>query len=159
MPVLESALDRSLGLAASMDARGYGRRGEVDAGRRRLTQVSLLLGLLAVLVGTYGVLDAGGGPVVLGVPALGAGAVLLVASLALGGGRSDRSRYRPDPWSWPEWLTVACGLAALGGLLLARHDTALDPSPYLGVPGVPVVAAVGILLGALPAVATPEPVS
>ena len=37
VPVLEDALERSLALAAGMDARGYGRTGDLGRGRRRAT--------------------------------------------------------------------------------------------------------------------------
>ena len=37
VPVLEDALERSLALAASMDARGYGRAGAISPGQRRRT--------------------------------------------------------------------------------------------------------------------------
>ena len=45
VPVLEDALERSLKLAASMDARGYGRSGSATAGQRRLTGTLLVGGL------------------------------------------------------------------------------------------------------------------
>lgn len=159
VPVLESALEQSLRLAASMDAKGYGRRGTLTSGRRMLTRAALVIGLLGVLVGAYGLLDAGGGPAAFGLPALGAGAILLVASLALGAGRSSRTRYRPDLWRGPEWLTLVSGGAALAGLVVVgkNHPGALAPTPDLGIPPVPLVAVFAILLAALPAFATPQP--
>ncbi|MEZ5097896.1 MAG: energy-coupling factor transporter transmembrane component T [Nocardioides sp.] len=57
VPVLEDALDRSLALAAGMDARGYGRSGELSPGRRMLTGSLLLAGLLGLAVGSYALLD------------------------------------------------------------------------------------------------------
>jgi energy-coupling factor transport system permease protein len=47
IPVLEDALDRSLLLAASMDARGYGRNGERSPRRARAAGVLLVGGLAA----------------------------------------------------------------------------------------------------------------
>ncbi len=159
VPVLESALDRSLRLAASMDARGYGRRGALSPGRRAATQSALVVGLLGVLVGVYGLLDAGRRPAALGLPALAAGAALLVVSLVVGGGRSARTRYRPDVWRAPEWLTVLAGCAALAGVVLVGrvNPGALGPAPGQGLPQVPLLAVAGILAAALPALATPEP--
>lgn len=162
LPVLESALDRSLNLAASMDARGYGRSAGVATARRRLAQGALLVGLMAMLIGVYGLLDAGGGPAALGLPALAFGFALLAVSLLLGGARSPRTRYRPDPWGGPEWLTVLAGAAALAGLLVVgsrQGASALNPSPYvsLRVPGVPAAPTVAVLAAALPALFTPEP--
>jgi energy-coupling factor transport system permease protein len=159
VPVLEGALDRSLFLAASMDARGYGRRALVPEGRRRLTNVALGLGVMATLVGAYGLLD-GSSPAGLGLPALACGAVLLAGALGLGGARSSRSRYRPDPWLLPEWITVAAGMAAYVGVAVsARLDAAsLNPgtSPIVA-PSLPVYATAGVLLAAVPAFATPRP--
>ncbi len=51
VPVLESALERSLQLASSMDARGYGRKSAVPTRIRRLQGGAVAAGLLAVVVG------------------------------------------------------------------------------------------------------------
>src|SRR6185436_5415433 len=53
MPVLESALERSVDLAAAMDARGFGRSDATPAARR-LTGALTGAGLLGVCVGVYG---------------------------------------------------------------------------------------------------------
>ena len=58
VPVLEDALERSLKLAASMDARGYGRSGTATPGQRRLTGTLLVGGLVGLCVGTYAFLDS-----------------------------------------------------------------------------------------------------
>ena len=157
VPVLEGALERSLDLAASMDSRGYGRHGEVTASRRRAGQAATLLGALAIVVGVFSVLD-GGAPFLLGLPALGLGAALLVASLRAAKSGSVRSRYRPDRWRIPEWLTVIAGASAVGALVAAGHlgIDGLHPaySP-LEAPLLPLLPAIGVLAAALPAFATP----
>jgi energy-coupling factor transport system permease protein len=159
VPVLEGALERSLSLASSMDSRGYGRKGVVAPGRQRATQVALAVGLLAAAAGIYGVLDAGS-PSGLGLPALASGAALLAVSLMLGGGRSARTRYRPDPWRIPEWTTVVAGTIALAGVAIAASIgvSNLDPpiSP-VEVPLLPLLPALCVLVAAVPAFATPEP--
>jgi energy-coupling factor transport system permease protein len=158
MPVLEGALDRSVELAAAMDSRGYGRT--TDAGRvdRRTTALLTFGGLLGVCVGVYGLLDAGASAW-LGMPSLLAGAVLACAGLALGGRRTGRTRYRPDPWALPEWVVAGSGLAAAAGLFVtASFDpAALHLAGPLAVPAVPWLAVVTVLLGLVPAVAAPEP--
>ena len=58
MPVLEGALERSVDLAAAMDARGYGRTTDEGRVARRTTAVLVFGGLLGVCVGIYGLLDA-----------------------------------------------------------------------------------------------------
>lgn len=124
IPVLDDALDRSLVLAAAMDARGYGRRGTADARVRRITGALVLAGVFGVTIGTYGVLD-GTTPRWLGGPVLVAGCVLAVAGLRVSGRRVQRSVYRPDPWRSEEWLVVACGVGAAAMMFLA---TEVDPS-------------------------------
>ena len=57
MPVLEGALERSVDLAAAMDARGFG-RGAADAGRAPTLRRADPGGLLGVCAGLYGLLDA-----------------------------------------------------------------------------------------------------
>jgi energy-coupling factor transport system permease protein len=157
VPVLEIALERSLELAASMDSRGYGRRPPVAPGRRRAAQAATLLGALAVTIGVYGVLD-GAAPGGVGYPMLAAGAVLLVASFAYAGAQSVRTRYRPDPWRMPEWVVVASGAAVLGTLIVAANAGVDGLRPIfnpLTMPAVPLVPALAILAGALPAFLTP----
>lgn len=159
MPVLEDALERSLALAAAMDSRGYGRRASVPARTRRLTTTLTLAGLGAMLIGLYSLLD-GTGPAVLGLPALLAGIVVAAAALRTAGAGVTRTRYRPDPWSGPEWLTTVAGAAAAIGTIVTSllAPTALDPAawPLLAVP-LPAAATVGILLASLPAWLTPVP--
>ncbi|MEZ5141536.1 MAG: energy-coupling factor transporter transmembrane component T [Acidimicrobiales bacterium] len=159
MPVLEGALDRSVALAASMDTRGYGRRGDAPATSRRLAVAATAAGMLAVAVGLYGLLDAGA-PRSLGLPALGAGAALLAVSLFAGGRRTARTRYRPDPWGWPEWVIAASGAAAFVGSLVAGvvDPAALAPATTpLTWPALAWPAVAGTLAALAPAVVAPLP--
>lgn len=156
LPVLEGALDRSVELAASMDARGFGRRGALAPGRRRLARAASAAGLLAFALATYGILDTGAATG-FGVPLLVAGAALVSLALVAGGG-SRRTRYRPDPWSGPEWATAASGAAVLVGVVAAARlgvDLAAPARPEL--PALPLLPAVAALAAAAPAVLTPEP--
>ena len=159
VPVLESALDRSLQLATSMDARGYGRRTDVGTASRRLAGGATVGGLLIVAIGLYGVADAGSlGE--LGLPLVSVGAVVCGAGLAVGGRRNVRSRYRPDPWRGPEWLVMLSGLAALASFSIAnalhQHGLVVSFSP-LAVPAVPVLPLVGILIALTPVFVNPTP--
>ena len=158
LPVLEGALERSVALAASMDARGYGRRGSAAPMARRGAAGLTMLGLMAAAVGSYGLLDASA-PFVLGVPALSLGLLALAGALLLGGRRSQRSRYRPDPWAFPEWVTAFSALAMVVGIVVAgRAGAVLEPSVQpLEWPSLPWAAAAGIALGVLPAWLTPLP--
>lgn len=163
LPVLEGALERSIALAASMDARGFGRREMLDPRRRRTARVMAGAGLVAVAVGMYGVLDAAA-PAGLGAPALVAGGALLAVAIGLGSGATRRTHYRPDPWTTPEWVTSGSALALLAGLVVAGRagvDLSGSVSP-LAFPDVPLVPALLVVLAAVPAlprVLGPEPAS
>jgi len=160
MPVLEGALERSVELAAAMDARGFGRTSTAGlAGQRAGSGAVTLAGLLGVCAGLYGLLDAQS-PVALGLPLLSAGAATAAAGLWLGGRRSTRSRYRPDPWGLPEWLVSACGVAAATTAVVASvvSPDAMNPSTSpLVAPTLPLLPVAGLLVAALPAWLAPAP--
>ena len=126
MPVLEGALERSVDLAAAMDARGYGRTTDEGRVARRTTAVLVFGGLLGVCVGTYGLLDATastGWARRRCSPA----SRLAAVGLHLGGRRSGRTTYRPDPWALPEWLVAGSGVVAAVAVFV---DVALHPASF-----------------------------
>jgi energy-coupling factor transport system permease protein len=161
LPVLEGALERSVALAAAMDARGYGRTADVPPTVRRTTTALTLGGLVGVCAGTYGLLTAEGGSY--GLPVLLAGLAAALAGLWLGGRRSLRTRYRPDAWGVRAWLIAASGAAVATLLILyASHapsnSAALHPGVVpLTAPTLPLWPAAAILLGLLPAFIAPAP--
>ncbi|MBD0837330.1 energy-coupling factor transporter transmembrane component T [Streptomyces sp. TRM68416] len=158
LPALEGALERSVSLAAAMDARGYGRTAEVPARVRRTTAALTLGGLLGVCAGTYGLLTAEGGTY--GMPVLLVGVAAALAGLRLGGRRTPRTRYRPDPWDLRAWLVTASGaaVAALLALASSLDPEALHPGVIpLVAPTLPLWPAAAILLGLLPAFLVPAP--
>lgn len=159
LPVLEGALERSVAVAASMDARGYGRTAAVPARVRLLTNVLTLGGLLGVCVGSYGLVAAEGGG--FAVPLVGLGVVAAGAGLWLGGRRSVRTRYRPDRWGVRTWL-VACSGVAVAGLMIwaaaGYASEALQPGVApLVAPELPVWPALSVLVGLVPAFVAPVP--
>lgn len=157
VPVLEDALERSMTLAAGMDARGYGRSGTATSRERLVTGVLMLTGLGALCVGAYAYLD-GTAPRLLAGPVLVLGVLLAAAALWSAGRRVQRTRYRPDRWRRPEVLTALCGVVVAVGV-----DRAFDLDPYVVVPdlerwptiGIPLVLV--LLVGVLPAFLTPPP--
>jgi len=159
VPVLEGSLDRSLQLAASMDARGYGRRQALDPGVRRLATAGVVVGLLLVAAGVYGILDPGS-IFGLGLPVFALGAAAGALGMVAGGRRTARTRYRPDRWGWREWVVTCSGAVALGAVAVAEAtgvrgvQVAFTP---LVVPSLPVLAVASILVGLVPAVAAPAP--
>ncbi|MFJ6082305.1 energy-coupling factor transporter transmembrane component T [Streptomyces sp. NPDC092369] len=158
LPVLEGALERSVSLAAAMDARGYGRTADVPAPVRRTTAALTLGGLLGVCAGTYGLLTAEGGTY--GLPLLLAGLAAALGGLRLGGRRSIRTRYRPDRWGLRAWLVAGSGaaVAALLALAASADPDALHPGVVpLVAPTLPLWPAAAVLLGLLPAFIAPTP--
>ncbi|WP_372727969.1 energy-coupling factor transporter transmembrane protein EcfT [Nocardioides sp.] len=157
VPVLEDALERSLALAAGMDARGYGRAGDLSAARRRATGALMLLGLMGICVGVYAVLDRTA-PRVLALPMLGVGVLTAAAGLLSAGRRVERTRYRPDRWRWPELVVVASGVAVGAvGWWVAREQTAVAFPDVVSVPIVSGVALLGVLVSLLGALCAPPP--
>lgn len=158
LPVLEGALERSVALAASMDARGYGRTAQVPPAVRRTTAVLTLGGLLGVCAGSYGLLAAEGAGYA--VPLMAAGLTAAAGGLWLGGRRSARSRYRPDRWGARAWLVAGSGAAV--ALLMIRAATVDPAALHPGVvpptvPELPLWPALSVLIGLLPAFVAPLP--
>ena len=161
MPVLAGALERSVTLAAAMDARGYGRHGPRVGSARRWSGVALLGGLIAATVGSFALLS----PVMpqsaaIAMLVLGTACAIIAVVLAARGAR--RTRYRPDPWGWQAWLVSASGAAAaLGAILSGLRDPiamgAMEmPVSPLAWPSLPGWATAGILIAALPAWLAPS---
>lgn len=157
VPVLEDALERSLRLAASMDARGYGRSGSATPGQRRVTGTLLVGGLLGLCVGSYAFLDSTA-PRLLAGPMLVVGVLLSGAGFVVAGRRVRRTTYRPDPWRLPEVLTAGSGVAAavLMAVVARQHPLVAVPD-VPGAPPLSVLALLAAVVGLLPAVGTPQP--
>ena len=80
-----------------------------------------------------------------------------MGGLVVGGRRTGRTRYRPDPWALPELLVAGCGLVAA---LLMFWQVRRDPGLLVlasatDIPQVPLLACAGILVALLPAVLAP----
>lgn len=161
MPVFAGALDRSIALAAAMDSRGYGRAVDLSPRERRTTGALVLGGLIGVGLGLYALLD-GSAASYAGLPLLVLGAIAAVLGLLRGGRRNGRTRYRPDPWRWPETVTAAAGLVTAVSVVLQSivDPGALAPSiSPLEWPQVPWIATLGVVVALLPAWITPPPPS
>lgn len=157
VPVLESALDRSITLAAAMDSRGYGRRGAESSASRRTSVALLLGGLVAAVIGAYG-LVAADAPALLGLPLLIVGVGAGAAAMVLAGRRSVRTHYRPDPWRAPESLVALAGILVAGTLAVASWlgVSGLEaPVSPPGWPSLPLVAILAVALAATPAIIAP----
>lgn len=157
VPVLEDALERSLALAAGMDARGYGRATGLSPARRRMTGALMLLGLVGICVGVYAALDRTA-PRLLAVPMLLAGAAAATGGLLSAGRRVERSRYRPDHWQWPELAVVGSGICVgVAGWWVAGHDLTVAYPSLLVVPTVGGLSLAAALVGLAGGLCAPPP--
>lgn len=160
LPLFSGALERSVALAASMDARGYGRAVGTDPRRRRINSALVVMGLLGVTVGLYGLLDSGtpgvAGVGIIGWPMLLIGAALAATGSLIAGRRVTRTRYRPDPWQLPEWLVAGCGVVPAVVFVLTPTDILLGSASPPGWPTVPLLPALVIAVAALPAMVAPR---
>lgn len=159
VPVLEDAVDRSLALAASMDARGYGRRAAVPSHIRTLVAGLLMGGLIGLLVGVYALLDTST-PRWLGLPMLAAGVAAAVGGLTLAGRRVERTRYRPDRWAPPEICAVLAGVVVAVTFLVTSDVAPLVTAPVVSPPSWPTLSLLpllGLLAALAPAFLTPPP--
>jgi energy-coupling factor transport system permease protein len=159
LPVLEDALERSIELAAAMDSRGFGRRAAASARRRRLVSSAVVVGLVAVAIAVYELLDATS-PTLIGLPLLVLGTAIASGAVLFGGRQLTRTKYRPDSWHAAEWIVVGSGVAALAGMLVAGrlYPGSLHTTTYpLVVPQLPWPAVLGLVLALVPAwVASPK---
>ena len=169
LPVIEDAVEGSLQLATSMEARGYGRTRRT--GERRHGTRQLLGALTAILFGSYVLLAVPGrtqvllglsGPAWLAVSLLLIGFGLSLWGLRVSGAQLGVTRYRPSPWGAPEHLTVACGVVALVIVLWlispycvpAEMNSQQIPVRWPTLPWPAVIAALAL---AVPGFATPAP--
>lgn len=145
IPVLEGALERSVTLAAAMDSRGYGRRGDITVRERRMTSAMLLAGLVAACIGVFGLVSSDS-PVYLGLPMLLLGMLMTMVAVLRAGRTRVRTRYRPDPWRAPEWAVAGAGVviaavfAAAAWLQVSGMTATFDPPAWPTLPWIAVLA-------------------
>lgn len=108
VPVMEDAVERSLALAAAMDARGFGRTVRVRHRRRLLTL--LLVSSMVLTLGGFLFLS---GDTLAGLAGLVVGAGGTALGLRLTGRRLAVTRYRPHPWGWRATAVALSGAAVL----------------------------------------------
>ncbi|CAM2776907.1 CbiQ family ECF transporter T component [Propionibacterium acidifaciens] len=157
VPVLEDSVERAMGLARSMESRGFGRTRAV--GSSPLGALLGLVGLVGLGLGAFLMLGGGHSRVLWG-GLLAAGLLASWAALHLAGRGLCVTRYRPDPWSGPEWTVLLCGLLAVAATVLVGSlapRTLTVVLPPLAPPALhPLLVLAGLSLGA-PALLTPAP--
>ena len=171
VPVLEGAMERSLTLAAAMEARGYGaalpsaetadeRAAGADRAPARprpgLLQPGALLGAVAAVgLAAYALFDTswpGWSAPVLAAVATALCAVALRTASVL-----RRTVHRAERWTVRATVVAVSGAGCLALLAGALSDHVAHPAPSL-LPDLSVVALVAALLAGLPAVLAAQPV-
>ncbi|WP_022910713.1 CbiQ family ECF transporter T component [Aestuariimicrobium kwangyangense] len=155
VPILEDAVERSLTLATSMEARGYGRTRDLTRVPRWVS-ASLLLAVMAVTFGVFLLLGVPGGARP-GVVCLLVGVVVTAVGLRASGRRLSVTRYRPDRWRWRETATVAlalAGLLAVAGVMVLDAGVLNPPTRPLTWPSLHPLFLVAAVLFAAPIAAT-----
>lgn len=154
LPVLETGLERSLALAESMDARGFGHGGSTGADRLSgaLSLVALLglAGAFVALVGRAGVVAVAMGA---------AGAASLAAAVAVASRQSRRVRYRPRRMNGGDWAVAGVcvlGPAVLALLALAGDESLVWAASPLRLPAMNLLAVLALAALVAPAVRRPE---
>ncbi len=154
VPLLVSGLERSMGLAEAMVARGYGATS--DRAQPLRTQGLLALGLFALLGGwlAFLLLPPWKGAAV-GAMIVGAG--IIVGVLWLAGRTVSHTTYRARRWAVRDTLTVlGCGLALVTVLLplplVDRGTLYYAPYPGLTLPAFDPFIGLGLLGLLVPAV-------
>lgn len=159
MPVFQDTLDRSLALAASMDARGYGRRTHAPKLQRQITFAFAGLGLMGAAIGLYVILDASA-PMYVAVPIVVTGLGFLVISMVVAGLRNQATSYTKISWGTGEWLTVTSGLVPLlaAAVELQRDPTSMVTSwmPLQMPDHIPYLLVLGLMVATFPGFFTPR---
>jgi energy-coupling factor transport system permease protein len=112
VPLIETGLERAVGLAESMDSRGFARGGA--APRDRIAGFLGLASLLA-LGGAFVALVGHAGLVAPGLAAVGLAA--LVVAVVLAGAGTRRMRYRPRRMAPADWVMAVVSMLAPVSLL------------------------------------------
>lgn len=149
VPILESALERALLLAESMDSRGFA---AAEPSRADRTAAWCVLAGLAGMGGAFVALVARAH-----VPAIGLAAVAVAAvtaAVVICSRQSTRATYRPQPMGGRDWALVAASLAGPAGLAvlaLAGDATLTWSASPLQLPSFSPLVAVALAALTVPA--------
>jgi len=154
VPLLINGMERAMGLAEAMVARGYG--ATVSKTQTLRTQVLILVGLLLVLGGWLTWLLIPGWRTV-ALIALILGTMGILGTVWLLGRSVHHTSYRSRAWTRFDTLIIA-GCAVAAGLILAsipgidRVSLSYSPYPRLSLPGFDPAIGLGMLGLLIPAV-------
>ena len=106
IPVLEQTMDRALGLAASMESRGFGREGSAGKKAIGFTRVLFLLALLFAAASSYLLLATNTPLLLASFPLIGALLALLAVFRITNIGRT-RTTFEDSTFGFTDWLVIA----------------------------------------------------
>ena len=148
VPVLETGMERAVGLAESMDSRGFGHRpasrADAAAGWMSLAALLALGGCFVALVAR-----AAAAATLLAV----VGGAGIVGAVVLASRSTGRVRYRKRRLTATDWSIAAVAWMApftLLALSAAEDDSLVWPGPTLGLPALNVVAVAALVALAVP---------
>jgi len=154
--LLTEGLERSIALAESMDARGFGGQSAEHSARQELLLKCIIALALAILVGGAFALSYFSDKAVGQVTML-AGGFMLVATLWMVGQTVQRSRYRRDRWQRRDTLVAVTSLVTilmiLGSWMTRRAALIFYPFPRLDWPAFNPLIGLSLLLIATPTLA------
>jgi energy-coupling factor transport system permease protein len=116
IPVLEDAIDSSLSLAASMDSRGFGRRGHMSKSMILGARLSSLLAVAFLSVGSFALLV--GQTHTLGWVLLAIGIVASFATIRINSKSHIRTKFEPAKLQFFDVVLFAVSVALLAGAIL-----------------------------------------
>lgn len=112
VPVLEQTMDRALGLAASMEARGFGRSGALAKSRVTSTRLLFLVALVAAATSSYLLLATATHPLLSAAPLI-FSAVALLAVFRITNRSQLRTALQQPRLRGADWLVLAACLLLL----------------------------------------------
>ena len=116
IPVLEDAIDSSLSLAASMDSRGFGRRGNLSRALVVGARLSSLIAVGFLSVGSFALLV--GQTQSLGWALIAVGIVASFATIRINSKSQIRTRFEPVKLQFFDAILFAVSVALLTGAIL-----------------------------------------
>jgi energy-coupling factor transport system permease protein len=116
IPVLEDAIDSSLSLAASMDSRGFGRRGNLSKSLVLSARLSSLMAVGFLSVGSFTLLV--GQTQTLGWVLIGFGIIASFATIRMSSKSQIRTRYEPAKFLFFDAIVLGISAALLVAAIL-----------------------------------------
>lgn len=120
IPVLEDTIEQSMQLAASMSARGFGRKTNQSKNKLRLTRIAAFLTLTLLTIGIAMLLFSPTEQQV-DLLVLLSGIIFASITLKLSSARSNRTKFIVQHWQWADGMILVLSalilLAAFTGLL------------------------------------------